>query len=150
MPNRLWSLTLSLGILVPLSARPAAGEPKEKSGSRPSPLERVGYHPAPGAQILGDPVERPGGDEVAFFEQSGAAFALVVCVPRVGPARWTVTEATTRLHIYWSGPTEIVLGPDALAPRMVVRWQVRRATSWPAAAPSRHPWLAVLSPRRPA
>ena len=37
-----------------------------------------------------------------------------------------VTESTTRLHIYWLGPPELILGADVLMPRMVVRWQVGR------------------------
>jgi hypothetical protein len=139
MPNWLRFLALAVGIGIPATAGRAAADTKEPPGPAPGSLERLGYRPAPGAQVIGAPTRRPGGDEVAFFERNGATYALVVVLPHVAPARWTVTESTTRLHIYWMGPTELSLGTDALAPKMVVRWQVSRssATSLRAAPSSR-------------
>lgn len=137
MPSRLRSiaLALALGPLAALTVGPGNALAKEKNTSSSSsssaestdPLERVGYRPAPGAQLIGEAVQSPSGDDVAFFEQNGELRELVVC-PRGGaPGRWTVKAETTKLHIFWVGPTQLVLGPDVLAPKMVVRWRMARS-----------------------
>jgi hypothetical protein len=129
MPLTLRTTALALGLLGFGTTWPGMALAKEKSSSsaeKSDPLERAGYRPPPGAQLIGEAVESPSGQDVAFFEQNGEVRELVV-YPRGGaPGRWSVKPETTKLHIFWTGPTEIVLGPDALAPRMVVRWEVAR------------------------
>jgi len=122
-------LVLAVTISVPgVSLVGSAGAtPKENAPStEAAPLDRVGYRSAPGAQVLGDPVVRPGSDDVAFFEQTGAATELVVCLHGAEPARWPLPAQASRLRIFWTGPTELSLGTEILAPKMIVRWRVTR------------------------
>jgi hypothetical protein len=129
MPSTLRTLALALGLVAVGNIPPVIAAAKEKSVSSSdggSPLERVGYRPAPGAQLIGEAVQSPSGDDVAFFEQNGELRELVVCPRGATPGRWTVKAETTKLRIFWSGPTQLVLGSDILAPRMVVRWSLAR------------------------
>jgi hypothetical protein len=88
-------------------------------------LRALAYAPAPGAHVIGDVVLGPSGHEAAFFEQGRAGYALVVCLEGGAQARWSLSEAATRLQIFWTGASELLLGASLLAPSMRVTWTLR-------------------------
>jgi hypothetical protein len=97
------------------------------AGEAEDPAERVGYHAPDGAKRVGKATPSQTGDEVAFFESRGESVELVVAVRGGAVARWPVTREHSHLEIFWTGPSELILGTAPLAPRVRVKWTVSRA-----------------------
>jgi hypothetical protein len=90
-------------------------------------LRRLNYRAPEGARRIGKLFPSKSGEGVAFFERQGEDVSLVVVLSAGATARWTVPPDSAKLDVFWTGPSELMLGTNLLSPKIRVKWQVAQA-----------------------